>query len=148
MLENRMVVGSPGDYYNAPFERTPLEIWSCPCCHTQWELFDQHDAERSLVPWEAENKYGYTRLSEDPRLNGCCELCAINSASKETLIAYIEKHHLVRHVVEVLSLDEQYIQRMWEAIKSCESIKAVRNDLADIVEHDYKYDFIDWRRER
>ena len=147
MLENRMVVGSPGDYYNSPFDRTPLDTWTCPCCYTQWELFDQYEAERPLVPWEAEDKYGYMRYSEDPRLNGCCELCAINLASKETLVAYIEENHLEQHAVEALSLDEQYVRRMWEAIKSCEVIKTVRNDLADIVEHDYDEGFVEWRRE-
>lgn len=148
MLENRMVVGSPGDYYNSPFERTPLDTWTCPSCHAKWELFDQDDAERAWLPWEAEDKFGYTRLSEDPRLNGCCELCAIDLANKDTLIAYIEENRLERHVVEELTLDEQYIQHMWEAIKSCEAIKTLRNDLADIVDHDYEDDFVEWRRER
>lgn len=148
MLENRMVVGTPGDYYNSPFDRKPIETWRCPACRRQWELYDQYEAERPSTPWECEDKYGYTHLTEDPRLNQCCEICALDSASKDTLVAFVEKHNLVRHMVEALSSGEQYIHLMWDAVKKCESLKTIRDDLADIVEHEHADDFVEWRRER
>lgn len=148
MLENHMAIGSPGDYYNTPFDRTPLDTWICPSCKTKWELFSEDEAEQPIYPWEAESTRGYTRLSEEPRLNGCCELCAFKTASCETLTGFVEYYKRMRQIVEEFASEQKWLQVMWNALLSCNDKQSLRDDLAEMIERDYDEDFIDWRAGR
>lgn len=148
MLENRMIIGTPGDYYNSPFDRTPVDTWTCPTCHSKWNLYDQYDAERPAFPWEHEDSRGYTKLSKDPRMNGCCGRCAFDSAKTKTLIDFIENSGLIGRVVESFATDDEYQKAMWEAIKQADVYGHLRNDLADLVGDEYETDFIEWRAEQ
>lgn len=144
MLENQMIVGKPGDYYNTPFQRKPIDTWECPSCGTNWKLYAEEDAERSWLPWEGETAWGNTRLSQDPRLDGCCELCTFKVAKTEALTGFVEYYSKMRQVVEEFASEQKYLQIMWDALKNSPDAKTFRDDLADLIECNYEEDFIGW----
>lgn len=148
MLENRMIIGTPGDYYNSPFDRTPVDTWTCPVCHSKWNLYDQYDAERPAFPWEYEDRRGYTKLSKDPRMNGCCDRCALDTASCETLARYAEQRNQIQRAVEELANEQKWLQIMWDALINCTDKQSLRDELADMIEEDCPDDFIEWRADQ
>lgn len=148
MLENRMIIGSPGDYYNSPFDRTPVDTWTCPTCHSKWNLYDQYDAERPAYPWEYEDRRGYTKMSKDPRMNGCCDRCALDTSSFKTLSKFIEERKKIQRMVEELANEQKWLQIMWDALLNCDDKQSLRVELADIIAEDCPDDFIEWRADQ
>ena len=148
MLENRMIIGTPGDYYNSPFERNPIESWTCPTCGAKWNLYDQYDAEQSAFPWEHEDSRGYTKVSRDPRMNGCCDRCALNTASCETLSRYVEQREQIQRVVEEFASEQKWLRIMWDALLNCDDKQSLRDELAELIEYDCPDDFIEWRADQ
>lgn len=141
MLENRMIVGTPGDYYNSPFDRSPMTVWTCPACQTRWRLYEQEDAERPSKPWEATDKHGYTVSSAYPMMRIGCVICFTNSASRDTLVDFVETYGLQKNIIDKLTADPITLKAIWNDIKTSAEIHLTRNDLAEIIEADHKRDF-------
>ena len=81
-------------------------------------------------------------------MNGCCDRCALDTASCETLARYVEQRNQIQHAVEELANEQKWLQIMWDALLNCGDKQSLRAELADMIEEDCPDDFVEWRADQ